>query len=114
MPKEKEKKRVKYPNLYKYEIGKSKEDLDRVLKHLEQINFQHIRYNSIKNQYEARKRIENDRECHVIIRKIKGGKYRAYLHIDIVVSDVPLQHRMLRDPVATERWGKKIFKEVIR
>ena len=45
----------------------------------------------------------------MVIWKIVGGKYRAYLHIDIVVSDIARIHRVLRDPDETERWGEKIF-----
>jgi hypothetical protein len=94
--------------LYKHTIGKSEEDLKECLKHLANLHF-HIRYDNTEKQYNARKRIGRDRECHVVIRKIKGGKYRAYLHIDIVVSDIPLIHRVLDDPELTERWGDKIF-----
>ena len=93
--------------VYKHEIGKSKQDLEQCLEHLRRLRFRISPFDNTKNEYNARKRIGRDRECHVVIRKIMGGKYRAYLHIDIVVSDMPLQHRMLHDPEVTERWGRK-------
>jgi len=93
---------------YRYTIGRSEEDLKQCLDHLKNQGF-HTRYDNIKNRYNARKRIGRNRECHVIVNKIAGGKYRAYLHIDVVVSDIARIHRVLRDPDETKRWGEKIF-----
>lgn len=93
---------------YRYTIGRNEEDLKQCLDHLKDQGFR-IRYDNIKNRHNARKRIRWDRECHVIINKIPSGKYRAYLHIDILVSDISRIHRVLRDPDETERWGEKTF-----
>jgi len=95
--------------LYKHDIGRSKQDLEQCLERLKSLRFHISPFDNSRKEYNARKRIGKDRECHVVIRRIEGGKYRAYLHIDIIVSELPVQHRRLRDPEVTERWGKKIF-----
>jgi len=100
--------------LYRHDVGRSKQDLEQCLEHLKSLGFHISPFDNTTNEYNARKRIGKDRECHVVIRRIESGKYRAYLHIDIVVSDLPVQHRMLHDPEMTARWGKKIFGDVIR
>jgi len=95
---------------YKYTIGTTKQELHEFLSCLRDFGF-YTRYNGAGGYYQARKRIRDYIECHIIIKKV-GGKYRAYLHIDYIIQDSPhLIHRAERNYKITREWGRAIFKK---
>lgn len=93
---------------FKYVIGEKNEKLDRCLDYLKGKGFS-IRWDHIKKVHNARRRISDKNQIHIIIKK-PGKKWLAYLHVDEVIEDFPhLIHRAVRNKDEIEKWGVRIF-----
>lgn len=93
---------------YKHVIGKTEDDLVNIMAKLYGLGYR-LNQNRSTGNFEARRRVGDFREVHIIIKEIKRN-YVAYLHIEDIISDTPrLIHRVVRDPNVTAWWGNKVF-----